>query len=141
MAHDTCGTFSIHSSYCTTSVGIFNEQTIKNIKTLGFIYFCDTKWYNEAGNYVYKRKQRGLPLDMTLIPEKEKQYYRGLFIYYPIADLLSHMDGKKSLRDIIDEYDWIKGSVLPDEKIAEYIEICKVLCRYGYLEAVDRKGN
>ena len=28
----------------------------------------------------------------------------------------------------------------PDEKIAEYIEICKVLCRYGYLEAVDRKG-
>ena len=102
---------------------------------------CDTKWYNEAGNYVYKRKQRGLPLDMTLIPEKDKQYYRGLFIYYPIANLLSHMDGKKTLRDIIDEYDWIKGSVLPDEKIAEYIEICKVLCRYGYLEAVDRKEN
>jgi len=99
----------------------------------------DTKWYDESSKYVYKRKTRGLPLDMTLIPESELQYYRGLFIYYPIAELIMRMDGRKNLREIIDEYDWTKNTQLSEEKIAEYINICKVLERYGYIENLSGK--
>lgn len=94
------------------------------------------KWYDISREYVFERMTRGLPMDMTKIEDIDNQYLRGLFIYYPIAELLSRMDGKKNFAQLINEYEWSSGVSISDENIKKYLDICNTLATNGYLKRV-----
>lgn len=95
------------------------------------------EWYNKSKDYVFKRITRGLPMDMTRIKAIHKQELRGLFIYFPIAELLSRMDGEKTFAQIINEYEWSTGNFISDESIKKYLDICNTLTQSGYLEKIN----
>ena len=75
-------------------------------------------------------------MDMTRIDDKDKQFLRGLFIYFPIAELLSRMDGIKNLKEIINEYEWTCDTILSEENIKKYLDMCFILEEYGYIERI-----
>lgn len=97
---------------------------------------CDDKWYNLCEKYIFKRKTRGLPMDMTRIHDRDRQELRGFMVYYPIADFLSSMDGEKSFKTLVTEYEWKKNTVMDDSKIEQYLNMCLNLAEYGYLDFV-----
>ena len=41
----------------------------------------DNTVLNSLDSYVFVRKTRGLPFDLTRIPDRTKQYKRGIFIF------------------------------------------------------------
>lgn len=90
-------------------------------------------WFDYCDEFIFTRLTCGLPTDMTKIKERRKQKMRGMFVYYPVAELLSGMDGKKTLKTIIEEYEWRSNRILPQELIRTCLYECINLAEHGYL--------
>ncbi|MBR3932378.1 MAG: hypothetical protein IKJ68_00510 [Clostridia bacterium] len=94
----------------------------------------DNSVLNKLDNYVFSRKTRGLPLDMTRIPDRKEQFCRGLFIYFSPAQLMPYMDGVKTLKTIVTEYEWMNGKIISDKQLEENLKTYLHLTKYGYLD-------
>ncbi len=76
-------------------------------------------WYTYAENFIFGRVGRGLPHDQVKILEKHKRKSPGFFLYYTPAELMALMDGKKTLRAVIEEFEWARRTILSEAAIRD----------------------
>jgi len=96
-------------------------------------------WRDYAAGQVYARSQVGLPRDLVRIPKACRRFLPDNVIYGPMSSLLSRMDGKKDLAQIILETEAERQITLTDAQIKKYIDAINYLTDWGYLKAVSRK--
>ena len=95
-------------------------------------------WRDLAEDQVFARAQVGFPHDLARIPKAERRPLPDGVIYGPMASLLSGMDGKKNLAQIILETEADRLVTLTDEQIKKYIDAVNYLADWGYLAAIHR---
>lgn len=96
-------------------------------------------WRDYAAGQIYARAQAGLPRDLARIPKAGRRSLPDGVIYGPMSSLLSGMDGKKDLAQIILETEAERQIELTDAQIKKYIDAINYLTDWGYLKAVSRK--
>ena len=90
-------------------------------------------WYEYAESFVFGRKERGFPLNLAKLPKEDRKPLPGWILYDCIGDLFCRMDGKKTLRRLIDETEWTRNVILSEKDIAKYIHTLTYLAQAGYL--------
>ena len=91
-------------------------------------------WYDYSDNFVFKRLTRGFPHDLKKLPREKRQPMPGGILYNDIANIVSRIDGIKTLRRIIDETEWDLGKIFDDNTIKKYFRTLSVLADASYLE-------
>ena len=95
-------------------------------------------WRDYAAKQIYARAQQGLPYDLVRIPKDQRRPLPDGMLYGPMASLLSGMDGKKNLAQIILETEADRQVSLTDARIKKYVDAINYLTDWGYLTAVER---
>ena len=90
-------------------------------------------WYKYSDNFIFGRVGRGLPHDQVKISEKHKRKNAGLFLYYTSAELMALIDGKKTLRAVVEEFEWAKRTVLSEAAIRDALLTFITFAQNGYL--------
>lgn len=90
-------------------------------------------WFNYCENFVFSRLTRGFPQDLKNLPDEEKKDLPGGVIYDKYADILSRIDGVKTLKEVIEEAEWDFGELFADEVIRKYLYANFLLVKGGYL--------
>lgn len=90
-------------------------------------------WYKYAENFVFGRVGRGLPHDQVKILERHKRKTPGFFLYYTPAELMALLDGKKTLRAVVEEFEWAKRAVLSEAAIRDALLTFITFAENGYL--------
>ena len=96
-------------------------------------------WRDYAAGQIYVRAQAGLPRDLARIPKACRKRLPDGVIYGPMSSILSGMDGKKDLAQIILETEAERQITLTDPQIKQYIDAVNYLADWGYLKAVSRR--
>jgi len=91
-------------------------------------------WYRYAENFVFRRAQRGFPHDLVKLPREKRRAMPGSILYNVIADPLSRMDGRKTLRRLIQETEWDRGMLIEDGTVRSWLHLFIYLAEAGYLE-------
>ena len=94
-------------------------------------------WYDYSENFVFARAMRGQPHDLMRVPYHKRFSMPGSILYNPIADVLSRMDGKKTLKALIREVEWDINKVLDDGTVRSYLHTCLRLADAGYLTVTE----
>lgn len=94
---------------------------------------ADQSWYAYTENFVFSRLTRGFPHDLVQAPFACREKMPGTISADPIADLLSRMDGERSLRTLIDLLEWDRGCILDEATVRSYLHTCIMLAEFGYL--------
>lgn len=97
-------------------------------------------WYNYTADFTFGRLTRGFPHDLVKAPHDRRESMPGSIINVRLADLLSRMDGEKSMKTLIDEIDWDRGSIMDEETVESYLHTCIMLAEYGYLSMEHRNA-
>lgn len=95
-------------------------------------------WRDYAAKQIYARAQTGFPQDLVRIPKDQRRPMPDGVMYGPLCSLLSGMDGKKDLAQIILETEADRQVTLNDAQIKKYIDAINYLADWGYLTAVRR---
>lgn len=90
-------------------------------------------WFDYSENFVFSRIERGFPHDMAKAPKEERRYLPGGVTYTDFGDVLSRMDGKKTFKRVLTEIEWDMGLLYEDSTVKEYLQICILLAKHGYL--------
>ncbi len=95
-------------------------------------------WQNYAKTLIVKRETKGFPFDKIRAPKNERKSLPNSVIYGPFGLVLSAMDGKKDLEQIIREVYWEASKVLPSETIfKQFISAIFYLADYGYVSVKE----
>ena len=95
--------------------------------------FFDGPWSAYADGMICSRVGDGIPFDMIRKPKRERRQIVDRLIYGPVAAVLSGMDGKKSLLQLIKEAAW-EYHVERDEKdVRDYVNGMYYLAESGYI--------
>ncbi len=89
-------------------------------------------WFNYCENFVFSRITRGLPHDLIKLPREERKPLPGCILYNLLSDVVSRIDGKKTLKTIIREVEWDRSIIFDDSQIRTYLRSCLTLFRGGY---------
>lgn len=95
-------------------------------------------WRDYAAKMVFARKEIGLPYSQVKVPRDEKVSMPDGIIYGPISNVLSNMDGKKNLAELILEAEAEREQQLSEGQVKKYIMSMNHLADYGYLEVISR---
>ena len=95
-------------------------------------------WRDYARKQIYARAQVGLPHNLVRIPKDQRRPLPDSVLYGPMSSILSAMDGKKNLAQIILETEADRQVTLDDGQIKKYIDALNYLADWGYLTAVQR---
>lgn len=98
----------------------------------------EQRWYQYAENFVFRRAQRGFPHDLVKLPREKRRAMPGSILYNVIADPVSRMDGKKTLRCLIQETEWDRGILVEDATVKSWLHLFIYLAEAGYLEMTVR---
>lgn len=90
-------------------------------------------WFDYADDFIFGRLTRGFPHDLMKKPFKARNQMPGTILYSTLADVLSRMDGKKTLKTIYSELEWDKNLILDEKTAKEYLMVCTMLSEWGYL--------
>ena len=94
-------------------------------------------WYDYSENFVFTRLTRGLPHDLVKLPYDQRFSMPGSILYQPIADVISRMDGKKTLKTLIREVEWDVNRVFDEATVRSYLHTCLRLADAGYLSVSE----
>lgn len=102
--------------------------------------FCDVegKWYSYADNFIFTRKGRGFPHDLVKLPYNKRRQMPGTILYNKISDIYSRIDGKHTLRELIDIVEYDRGIIFKDSELKSYITTLTMLSDAGYLDMVEK---
>lgn len=89
-------------------------------------------WYTYAEGFVFGRAQRGFPHDLMKLPRQQRKAMPGGILYNTVADPVSRMDGKKSLRRLIEETEWDRGILIDDATVKAWLRLFLYLAEGGY---------
>lgn len=92
----------------------------------------DTPWLKYAEGIVAKRETIGLPNDLVKLPKNNRKPSWRL-LYTPMTTILSAMDGKRNLKDIICGALWENGEQITDSKVKKYVGGVLLLADAGYV--------
>ena len=95
-------------------------------------------WRDHAAKQIYARTQPGLPYDLVRIPKEKRRTLPDNIIYGPMGSLLSAMDGRKDMAQIILETEADRQITLNDEQIRKYLDAVNYLADWGYLAPLKR---
>ncbi|MBR7111202.1 MAG: AAC(3) family N-acetyltransferase, partial [Clostridia bacterium] len=95
-------------------------------------------WQNYAKTIVPKRELKGFPFDRVRAPKGSRKVLPDRVIYGPFGLVLSSMDGKKNLEQIIREALWECGRKVTEEVFKEHIGAVFFLAEYGYISVVEK---
>jgi hypothetical protein len=88
---------------------------------------------SHAEKIVPKRAMVGLPFDMAQVPLPQRHKLPGSTLYSPMAAILSEMDGKRNLAEIIRIVEHQICRLLSDKEIDGVIAAIEYMQEYGYL--------
>ena len=91
-------------------------------------------WYDYTDNFVFRRLTRGFPHDLKKLPKERRFPMPGGILYNDIANIVSRIDGKKTLKTLINETEWDLGKIFDDSIIKKYLRTLLMLKDAGYLE-------
>ncbi|MBQ6846667.1 MAG: AAC(3) family N-acetyltransferase [Oscillospiraceae bacterium] len=97
-----------------------------------------SRWFDYCENFVFSRKTRGLPHDLVNLPREERKPLPGCILYNLLSDVVSRIDGKKTLKTIIREVEWDRNIIFPDSQIQTYLRSCITLYRGGYFGLTEK---
>ncbi len=92
------------------------------------------KWRKYAQSMICCRKTTGFPHDLEKVPKSERFELPDYVIYGPFANVLSNMDGKKDMMQLIAEAEYETGSVFSESTIKRHLTAICRLAEYGYLD-------
>ena len=90
-------------------------------------------WRDYASGMTAERAETGFPHDLARVPKQKRFKLPDHIIYGPLANVLSNMDGNKTLSELIREAEHETGKDLKDNEIKKYISAICSLADYGYL--------
>ena len=93
----------------------------------------DSVWYDYTDQFVFKRLERGFPHDLRFMPKAKRFRLPGGVTYSTYADVMSRMDGVKTLQDILREIEWDMNIVFDEKTVIEYLRPTITLGQSGYL--------
>ena len=91
----------------------------------------------EAGKLIPSRLTVGLPYDLAKIPMEERTPIKCL--YTPLAGILSAMDGKKNLAQVIESVEFETGTLIPEKDLERMFNDIKYIASYGYVKLQEAK--
>ncbi len=94
------------------------------------------KWLDYAEKIVAKRKDRFLPADLVKIPEQKRKGISDGENAKAIFEILSYMDGKTNLKEIILRTAFHNNLTLDESLVKKYVNAVMILADGGYLELV-----
>ena len=89
-------------------------------------------WFEYAGSFVFGRAQRGFPHDLVKLPRQQRKAMPGSILYNMVADPVARMDGKKTLRRLIEETEWDRGILIDDATVKSWLRLFLYLAEGGY---------
>ncbi len=95
------------------------------------------KWRDYAANMICRRLGSGFPYDQANVPRRERIALPDTVIYGHFANILSNMDGRKNIAQLIREAEYERGKALTDGQIKKILNACVHLAQYGYLELTN----
>ena len=98
----------------------------------------DTPWRKHAAQQIFRRTHVGLPHDLVRVPKAKRKSLPDGVIYGPFEIVLSRLDGKKDLEQVIMEAEAEFQTTISDADIRKYWNALNYLSEYGYVEAVRR---
>ena len=95
-------------------------------------------WREYASRQIFRRTHTGLPQDLVRVPREKRRALPDGVIYGPFENILSRLDGKKDLEQVVMEAEAEYQTTVSDGDLRKYINALNYLADYGYLEAVAR---
>ncbi len=95
-------------------------------------------WQNYAKTIIPKRETIGFPFDRIRAPKGKRKVLPDRVIYGPFGLVLSAMDGKRDLEQIIREALWETGKKVTDDVFKAHVGAVFFLAKYGYLSIVEK---
>ncbi|MBQ2743294.1 MAG: AAC(3) family N-acetyltransferase, partial [Oscillospiraceae bacterium] len=97
-----------------------------------------SKWFDYCENFVFSRITVGLPHDLMNLPREERKPLPGSILYNLLSDVVSRIDGKKTLKSIIREVEWDRSIIFDDSTVRTYLRSCITLYRGGYFGLTEK---
>ena len=83
---------------------------------------------------VPKRLTVGFPFDQAKVPAAERIILPGSILYCPMAAMLSNMDGKRNMAEIVRMVEHETCARIADDRLEEYMQAFRHLAKYGYID-------
>ena len=93
-----------------------------------------TPWQTYAKGIVAKRLTVGMPHDLANFPKKKRKVLPGIMLYSPLSTIVSNLDGKTDLYEIIRRSLWEYGAPNTDAQYKTYVNLLYYLADGGYVE-------
>lgn len=93
----------------------------------------ETPWFDYMDGFVFGRIGCGFPHDLMKRPHGDRPMMPGTILYDPISDVLSRMDGKKTMKTVLAETEWDRNCIFDEKTIRKYFYTCTMLAESGYL--------
>lgn len=98
----------------------------------------DSVWLSYAENIIPERTHTGFPQDLVKLPKEKRKRLPDNVLYGPMALILSNMDGRKNLKQLICEAVWEKYVPADSRRIKGYVDAVQYLAEAGYLKAQNK---
>ncbi len=93
-------------------------------------------WRNYADQFIVRRKETGFPHDLVKIPKADRISLPNGVLYGAFANILSNLDGEKSLGEVFREAEYERGILFSETEVKKNVDAICYLADYGYLELV-----
>ena len=93
-----------------------------------------------AAEFVFERIHTGLPHDLAYLPPEKRFTLPDGALYGAFTNVLSGMDGKKSVAHLVLEAEADRNITLSDEKIFSYLIALNRLADTSYLKVIRRRA-
>jgi len=94
----------------------------------------DSPWERAAAAMVPRRATVGFPHDLHRVARDRRRKLPGSVIYGPFGHVMARMDGRKTLRELIQEAAWESGKAIGPADVREYVGAVEFLTEHGYLK-------
>ena len=111
----------LQSEYDKMSEGLSNEVNWTPLR-------------QQLKNVIPRRLTVGFPFDQARIPAAKRIIMPGSILYSPMAAMLSDMDGKRDMAQIVRMVEHEICSVIDDKALENYVNALRHLAEYGYIE-------
>ena len=93
-----------------------------------------TPWQEYAKGIIAKRLTVGMLNDLANFPKNKRKTLPGIVLYSPLAVILSGLDGKTNLYEVIRRALWEKNVPNTDAEYKKYVNILYYLSEGGYVD-------
>ena len=97
-------------------------------------------WRDYMEQIVPVRLETGFPFDLAKVPAEERFTLLGSTLYSPLAAVLSDMDGKRNLAEIIRRVEHETRKIISEPDIRKILSNIFQLSRWGYISLQNFKG-